>query len=449
MSGAGNFPAKALSVTEIVNRIANAVRISVGFQWVEGEISNLSIPASGHGYFTLKDEGGQIACVIFKSRLTQCGAKLRDGLKVKVYGEANVFEKRGQVQLNLTKIEETGLGDLQARFMALKMKLEAEGLFDPSKKRAIPTHPRSIGLITSATGAVIQDMRHVMEERAPWIKVYLLPVPVQGDGAERHIAEAIRAWGNAPANGLPAIDTLIIARGGGSLEDIWNFNEEIVARAIRACPIPTISGVGHETDFTLADFAADMRAPTPTAAAVMATPDGPAIASRLESYERILFSRAAQALQKATMQLSYCERSRLMNPEELLSPCAQLVDDLEMELKSSVAERLKTYRHRVDSLEFGIKMKHPRVLNERRKEQLASVISELSHTVRAKLTAYKSSMALAESKLMSSSPQKTLERGYALVKDSRGKIVRDPNEIEQGERLGVTVCHGEFHAHKE
>lgn len=449
MSGAGNSPAKALTVTEIVNRIANAVRISVGFQWVEGEISNLSIPDSGHAYFTLKDEGGQIACVIFKSRLASCRVTLRDGLKVRVYGEANVFEKRGQVQLNLTKIEETGLGELQARFLELKMKLEAEGLFDPSKKRPIPAYPRAIGLITSATGAAIQDMRHIIEERAPWVNVYLLPVPVQGEGAERQIAAAIRAWGNAPANGLPSIDVLIIARGGGSLEDLWNFNEEIVARAISACPVPIISGVGHETDFTIADFTADMRAPTPTAAAMMATPDGPALAMKLDNWKKILRSRALQAVQKAEMQLSYCERSRLTNPEELLAPYVQLLDDLEMNMKSSVEERMKESRHRLDSLELKIRLKHPRLLNERRKEQLASISSQLSHAVRTRLASCKARLELTEAKLSSSSPQKTLERGYALVRGTEGQLVRDPEQIAQGELLGITVSQGNFRARKE
>ena len=449
MSGMGNSPAKVFTVTEIVNRIANAVRISVGYQWVEGEVSNLSIPDSGHAYFTLKDVSGQIACVIFKTRLSQCSVTLRNGLKVKVYGEANVFEKRGQIQLNLTKIEETGLGDLQARFLELKMKLEAEGLFDPAKKRPIPLYPKAIGLITSATGAAIQDIRHIMETRAPWVKVYLLSVPVQGEGAERIIARAIRAWSDAPSNGLPAIDTLIIARGGGSLEDLWNFNEEVVARAMGECRIPIISGVGHETDFTIADFVADMRAPTPTAAAMLATPDGPALSIKMGNWEKILLSRATQFVQRAKIQMTYCERSRLTNPEELLSPYVQLLDDVEMGMKSSVADKLLVYKRHLESLELKLKLKHPRLLNEKRKEQLASVSFQLTHTVRSKLTSYQAALELTEAKLLSISPQKTLSRGYALVRDADGSLVRNPDKISQGDLINITVTGGSFNARKE
>ncbi|MEG1938307.1 MAG: exodeoxyribonuclease VII large subunit [Akkermansia sp.] len=449
MSGSTPPRIKTLSVSEIVSRIANAVRISVGSQWVEGEISNLGIPDSGHAYFTLKDSGGQIACVIFKSRLAQCRIKLRDGLKVRVYGEANVFEKRGQIQLNLTKIEETGLGELQARFLELKLKLESEGLFDSSKKKPIPTYPKALGLITSATGAAIQDIRHILEKRAPWLKVYLIPVAVQGTEAQHAIAAAIRAWGHAPSNGLPIIDTLIIARGGGSIEDLWNFNEEIVARAIASCPIPIISGVGHETDFTIADFVADMRAPTPTAAAMMASPDGQALKIRLNTTHQTLISRADQILRRAEMQLSYCERSRLTKPTSLIEPYAQLIDDLELNIKSSIAEKLRDQTHRLESLELKLKSQKPSLFNERRQEQIIAITAKLNNSVHRRLQAMTSQLDLIDSRLRASSPQNTLDRGFALIHDPSGKLVRTPEQIETGDSLKIIVSQGQFVAKKE
>ncbi len=438
----------ALSVTQLMDRIGNAVRVSVGTQWVEGEISNLSIPSSGHIYFTLKDAGAQISCVFFRFRATSCRVQFRDGLKVRVFGEASVYEKRGQMQLNLTKVEESGIGELQMRFMELKQKLEAEGLFAPELKKPIPAFPKAVGLVTSATGAALQDMRHIFEERAPWVRVYLIPVPVQGEGAEVHIASAIRAWGNAPSNGLPAIDTLIVARGGGSIEDLWNFNEEIVARAIVACPLPVISGVGHEIDFTIADFASDLRAPTPTAAAVLATPDGPALLQKLETARRSLMARVSHTLSRARLNLEFYERSRLTHPSDLIAPFAQELDSLEYELGESVGNRLTRQSHLLDALEVKIKSRHPKILNEHRKEQLDVLRQKLETAVRNKLQALKATIDLQESRIRATSPEKTLRRGYALVRTESGNLVRNPDAVSCGELLHITVDQGALDARK-
>lgn len=442
-------PAKnALSVTQLMDRIGTAVRITVGSQWVEGEISNLSVPSSGHIYFTLKDAGAQISCVFFRFRAASCQVKLRDGLKVRVFGEASVYEKRGQVQLNLTKVEETGFGELQMRFLELKQKLEAEGLFDPERKKAIPLFPKAIGLVTSATGAAIQDMRHIFEERAPWVRVYLIPVPVQGEGAELQIASAIRSWGNAPENGLPTIDSLIVARGGGSIEDLWNFNEEVVARAIASCPLPVISGVGHEIDFTIADFVADLRAPTPTAAAVLSTPDGPVLVRKLETSERSLIARASHMLSRARLNLEFYERSRLTHPQDLVSPFAQELDSLEYEIGESVKNRLLSQLHHLDSLEVKIRSRHPSILNERRKEQLDVLRQKLDATVRNRFQSISSNLTLMETRLRAASPEKTLKRGYALVQTESGKLLRDPEDIASGDLLRITVDQGALDARK-
>lgn len=459
---------RALTVTQLVERIKNAVRISVGHQWVEGEISNLRIQSSGHAYFTLKDAGAQIASVLFKQRAAGCRVHLKEGIKVRAYGEATVYEQRGQVQLVLSRIEAAGMGDLQARFLALKEKLESEGLFDPVAKQPIPSFPQAIGLITSPTGAAIQDMRHVFEERAPWVRVYLLPVLVQGDGAAPQIAKAIRAWSDAEANGLPPIDTLIIARGGGSIEDLWAFNEEIVARAIAACPLPVVSGVGHETDFTIADFTADLRAPTPSAAAMMTTPDRQDILRRLDAREQSLAVRARQVVQHARLQLSFYERSDLGSPKSLLEPFAQQIDELEYALHDGVRDRLERGNAKLIELAYEIRGRHPRLQNEKRIQILAGLQTALSHAAerklspiprqleyleqtmyeraKARVSEFNSLVELIESKLEIRNPLKTLERGFSLVRDSEGKLITSPADTQAGDLLDITVRDGRIKA---
>jgi exodeoxyribonuclease VII large subunit len=429
-----------------MSQISGAVRNQVGSVWVEGEISNLTIPASGHVYFTLKDAGAQISCVLFRMRAAACRIRLRDGLKVRVYGEATIYEKRGQVQLNLSIVEQAGLGELQLRFLELKNRLEAEGLFDPSRKKPIPSFPTAVGLVTSATGAAIQDMRHIFEKRAPWIDVYLLPVPVQGEGAELKIAAAIKAWGHAPQNGLPAIDVLIVGRGGGSIEDLWNFNEEVVARAIAACPIPVISGVGHETDFTIADFVADQRAPTPTAAAVLASPDGPAIDQWLDQCQQSLRFRADRLLKQSDLRLQIYERGRLSSPDLLIAPYEQTVDRLEDELLTAARNHLAQLDRKLESLELRIQAHHPRRLNEQRQLQLNALAEQLMRAARQKLTLCDAKIAQLETQLNAAGPAQTLKRGYALVRTSQGRLLRSANEVHSGDELHITVAQGSVDA---
>src|SRR5881394_2132423 len=263
---------KVFTVSELTRSIRGTLEAKFGAVWVQGEISNYKLHPSGHQYFTLKDQRAQISCVIWRDTMAPLRQPLADGAQVQVYGTVTVFEARGQYQLNVQVLQPRGIGLLQAKFEALKRKLEAEGLFAPERKRRLPKFPRRIGIITSPSGAAIRDMLNVLRRRAPWLQILINPVRVQGTGAAQEIAVAIRELAKPNENFAP-VDLIVLTRGGGSMEDLWEFNEEIVARTIADVTVPIVSAIGHEIDFTIADFVADLRAPTPSAAAELIVPD--------------------------------------------------------------------------------------------------------------------------------------------------------------------------------
>src|SRR6202171_1357316 len=263
---------KVFTVAELTRQIRGTLETKFGAVWVQGEISNYKLHPSGHQYFTLKDQRAQIACVIFRNTMAPFRQSLVDGTQVQVYGNVSVFEARGQYQLSVQILQPRGVGVLQAKFDALKRKLEAEGLFAAERKRALPKFPRRIGIVTSPSGAAIRDILNVLKRRAPWLQIIINPVRVQGTGAAAEIAVAIRELAT-PNENWATVDLIVIARGGGSMEDLWEFNEEIVARTIADIRVPIVSAIGHEIDFTIADFVADLRAPTPSAAAELIVPD--------------------------------------------------------------------------------------------------------------------------------------------------------------------------------
>src|SRR6516162_3647671 len=264
---------KVFTVAELTRSIRGLLETRFGAVWVQGEISNYKLHPSGHQYFTLKDQRASIACVIFRStNMPPPRQPLADGAQVQVYGSVSVFEARGQYQLNVQILQPRGLGALQAKFEALKRKLEAEGLFAAERKRPLPPFPRRIGIVTSASGAALRDILNVLQRRAPWLEILISPARVQGTGAAAEIAVAIRELAT-PNSNWRTLDLIVVARGGGSFEDLWEFNEEIVARAIADAKVPIVSAVGHEIDFTICDFVADLRAPTPSAAAELIVPD--------------------------------------------------------------------------------------------------------------------------------------------------------------------------------
>lgn len=433
----------ALSVTELVCRLKQTVEVNVGEQSVVGEIGSCKAASSGHIYFTLKDAHCQLQCALYAFRARSLRLRLREGMQVELRGKATVWEGRGSLQFIVDSVKEAGIGTLQQQFEALKARLAAEGLFEPARKRPIPRFPQSVALVTSATGAVIQDMRHRLEQRAPWIKAYLYPVQVQGKGAELGIARALEQLGTPARYKLPAADYIIIARGGGSLEDLWCFNEEILARAIAACPVPVVSAVGHETDFTIADFVADLRAPTPSAAIELTTPDAAELRAWLASTAQNLHRQLSRSLQVARLRLQLIRQSRLGQPLELLAPYQQQLDTLSDELHSALQQRLQHARHRLHLSKASLStsavrrhIHHATVQLQQRRQQLLS-------TLHTRLAAHRARLDTLAARITAASPQNALDRGFALVSTADGKLARDAAALHSGDRLDIRLAKGE------
>ncbi len=433
----------ALSVTELVCRLKQTVEVNVGEQCVAGEIGSCKAASSGHIYFTLKDAHCQLQCALYAFRARSMRLKLREGMQVELRGKATVWEGRGSLQFIVDSVKEAGIGTLQQQFEALKAKLAAEGLFDPARKRRIPRFPQSVALVTSATGAVIQDMRHRLEQRAPWMHAYLYPVQVQGKGAELGIAHALEQLGNPARHNLPTVDYIIIARGGGSLEDLWCFNEEVLARAIAACPIPVVSAVGHETDFTIADFVADLRAPTPTAAIELTTPDAAELRAWLSNTTQQLRRQLTRSLQMARLRLKVVQQSRLGSPLELLAPYQQRLDSLSEDLQTALQNRLLQERNRLAickaSLSTGAVLRHI----EHASTNLQHRRQALLQALHSQLAARRARLGTLSARLEAASPQNALDRGFALVSTTDGKLARDATALHSGEELRIRLARGE------
>src|SRR5882724_2243850 len=366
---------KVLTVAELTRQIRGTLETKFRAVWVQGEISNYKLHPSGHQYFTLKDQRAQIACVIWRDTLPRklSGQPLVDGSQVQVYGTVTVFEARGQYQLNVQILQPRGVGLFQAKFEALKRKLEAEGLFAAERKRPLPKFPRRIGIVTSPSGAAIRDMVNVLRRRAPWLQILINPVRVQGTGAAQEIAVAIRELAqmtvarlcklrprveNLPHGEQPALDLIVVTRGGGSIEDLWEFNEEIVARAIFHSPVPIVSAVGHEIDFTISDFVADLRAPTPSAAAELIVPDAAELSRKVIDLRNCLQKCLRNFLQQSLTRLRFLSERTIarelmqrmrdaqqeldLNTESLRRKLKQFVADLRAALATR-GQELKTH----------------------------------------------------------------------------------------------------------
>lgn len=430
------------AVSELADILRGLIEDSLPSVWVSGEISNFSRPASGHWYFTLKDDRAQLRCAMFKNVNYYVRPQPKDGDAVLVRAKVGIYPARGELQLIVEHLEAAGTGALLRAFEQLKTKLAAEGLFDAALKRPLPKLPRRIGIITSGTGAALQDILNALRRRWPLAEVALYPVPVQGKEAPPAIIRALRE--------LPVrapVDVILLARGGGSLEDLWAFNDEGVARAIRACPVPVVSGVGHEIDFTIADFAADVRAATPTAAAELATPDIGERYAQVDTLDIALITltrRRLLALRERLMQLS--ARVQTLHPGRRLHERAQRLDELDERLRHAMRGRLAAKR---DALlragrRFDTAAPLPKLLA--RHERVAVLASRLRLQGRNLLTDRSSRLRQAEALLNSLNPSAVLERGYALALSADGRVLRDAAAVVAGERVTIRLGRGGFDA---
>ncbi|WP_120993876.1 exodeoxyribonuclease VII large subunit [Stutzerimonas urumqiensis] len=437
-----NLDREVLTVSQLNGRARMLLEDVFAQVWVEGELSNLARPASGHVYFTLKDGNAQVRCALFRQNAQRVRQALRDGLAVRVRGKVSLFEGRGDYQLILDNVEPAGDGALRLAFEALKEKLAAEGLFATERKRALPAHPRRIGIISSPTGAVIRDIISVFRRRAPHVELSLIPTAVQGREATRQI---VRALALADAQGF---DALILARGGGSLEDLWCFNEEAVARAVAGCRTPLVSAVGHETDVSIADFVADVRAPTPSAAAELLAPHAGDLEQRLEMLRRRLLHCTRERLRRDGLRLDGLAR-RLRHPGERLQQQAQRIDDLEQRLLRALDRHLCAGHERLARLETRLAAQHPgRSLNLLR-QRLATLDARLPRAMQANLRQQRQRLQSLGQTLNIVSPLATLGRGYSILLDERGHAIRRAEQTQPGQRLEARLGDGRLHVRVE
>ncbi|MFT0625413.1 exodeoxyribonuclease VII large subunit [Ectopseudomonas guguanensis] len=432
-----NLDSEVLSVSQLNNRARLLLEDVFSGIWVEGEISNLARPASGHVYFTLKDNQAQVRCALFRQNAARVRQVLRDGLAVKVRGKVSLFEGRGDYQLILDAVEPAGDGALRLAFEALKEKLGGEGLFSTERKIALPAHPRRIGIVTSPTGAVIRDIISVFRRRAPQVELNLIPTAVQGREAT---AQIVRALQRADAQGF---DALILARGGGSLEDLWCFNEESVARAVAACVTPIVSAVGHETDVSIADFVADVRAPTPSAAAELLAPDSSELVQRLHNLQRRLVLHMQGRLARERLRLEGVSR-RLRHPGERLRQQAQRLDDLDMRLRRAFAQRLANQYERLARLDASLAAQHPGRNLAMLRQRLDGLAARLPRAMQGQLRSQRQQLGALAAQLQIVSPLATLGRGYSILLDERGQAVRSAAQTQPGQRLKARLSVGEL-----
>ena len=432
-----------LSVSQLNRKAKQLLETHLPLLWVEGELSNVSQPSSGHWYFTLKDEQAQVRCAMFRNRNTLVRFAPRQGQQVLIRARVSLYEGRGDYQLIVEHLEEAGFGALQRAFEALKLKLANEGLFDDAYKQPLPSLPKHIAVITSPTGAAIRDVLSVLNRRFPAIPVTVIPVAVQGKEAAPQIVCAIDL-----ANRAGLFDVVILARGGGSLEDLWPFNEESVARAIHASELPLVSAVGHEVDFTIADFVADLRAPTPSAAAELLVPDAEDWLATFAGYEILLQEAIERKLQSFKQRLEWL-RTRLRHPGERLQQQAQRLDGLELRLVRAVDHQLLRCHTRLNTLVLRQKPLQPKLHINQLNQQVSQHHATLVKNMQRHLRAQQQRLAEAARLLQTVSPLNTLQRGYAIATDSHHKVITNSSQVEPGDSINARLAEGELQCRVE
>lgn len=425
---------RVLRVAELTRSIKQLLESNVPLLWVRGEISNFVNAASGHWYFSLKDEQAQVRCVMFRHKNQSLDINIGNGTQVEVLALATLYEARGDFQLTVEQMRPAGLGLLYEQFAQLKQKLEREGLFAVERKRSLPAFPKRIGIVTSPQAAALRDVLTTLKLRLPGVPVVLYPAPVQGVGSAQKIAQAIQT-----ANQRAECEVLVVCRGGGSIEDLWAFNEEIVARAIFASAIPVVSGVGHETDFTIADFVADERAPTPTAAAQRVVPDRHALLRGLADSAQHLQRAQRNRLQNAMQAVDYLQRS-LVHPAQQLQRQTLQLEQLRQRLQRSYAQRLQQQQWRCQSVSQRLQGAGSDFVRLRgRQTHLAERLFKTMRTVQMQRAVRLENSA---HQLALLDPRQVLARGYSLVQDGSGSMVTDARQLSIGSELRITFANG-------
>ena len=427
-----------LTVSELSAQLRAVLEDRFPAVWVEGEISNFKVYTSGHAYFTLKDETAQLRCVLFRNRTRRIRFEPADGLHVLAFGSVEVYAQRGEYQLVVELLEPRGLGALQLAFEQLKERLQREGLFEAGRKRPLPRFPKKIGIVTSPSGAALRDILRVIGRRFGEIHIVIAPAKVQGEGAAQEVAQAVREL-----NGLGGVDVIIVGRGGGSLEDLWAFNDEMLARTITASKIPVISAVGHEVDFTIADFVADLRAPTPSAAAELVVREKQAVADSVSDLGRRLAAAMERRLSRERERLEAVRRRRVLtDARRPLRDLERRVDDATARLRRAIATAVRQAAHRVELAARSLRAQSPvaRTLADRRR--LTELSSRLDRGLVRDLDRARHRLGGAAARLDSLSPLAVLARGYSLTRLPSGEIVRSARQVAVGDDVSVLLSEG-------
>lgn len=432
----GGAERNVLSVSQLNRRSKQILETHLPLVWVEGEISNLSRPSSGHWYFTLKDDQAQVRCAMFRNRNQLVRFNPAQGQQLLLRARVSLYEGRGDYQLIAEHMEEAGFGALQRAFEELKQRLSREGLFALERKRPLPTLPDHIGIITSPTGAAIRDILSVLKRRFPGVPVTVLPVPVQGKEAAPAIVSALEL-----ANRSELFDVLILTRGGGSLEDLWPFNEEAVARAVYVSQTPVVSAVGHEVDFSIADFVADVRAPTPSAAAELVVPEALHYQNRLQTGLTRLHQMVQRRIADNRALLEHISR-RLRHPGERLQQQSQRLDELEARLGRAFAAHLTRKQQQLATLASRHRALHPGPRLQQLRRELGQWQAQLIRQMHHQLQQQQQRFSEAARLLHSVSPLNTLERGYAIVTDSQGQVLRSSRQVQTGDTVKARLASG-------
>lgn len=432
-------PADIYTITRLNREVRLVLEDVFPTIWVQGEISNLAKPASGHLYFTLKDNAAQVRCAMFKNRQSGLRFDPENGMQVLAKANIGLYEGRGEYQLIIESLEPAGAGALQLAFEALKQKLSAEGLFDEKYKKPLPVFPENIGIITSATGAAVRDVLSILKRRYPFGNVIVYPVPVQGKGAAKKIADAIKL-----ADYRNECDVLILARGGGSLEDLWAFNEEIVARSIFDITTPIVSGIGHEIDFTIADFVADQRAATPSAAAELISPDTIEVIAQLKHREEQLIRSQKQTVNNYQRHVEFLSK-QLPHPKQRLIELIQRTDEYSIRLKHQVEKQFSIKKISLSEITSRVNELNPAHKVARQIEKVSNLQTQFKKSINLILEKAHSEISTLSHMLDTVSPISTLERGYAIVTDTKtNKIVTNTNHLRTGDQLRIRLSKAEI-----